>query len=345
VNKISALHQPEFLPLRGSDNILNSSQLIFSQIPGFTYGAEVWYTPTFKPGRAGKKKGSVSITNKLRSSQRKVAKTITGALSTTAGDTLDIHANLFPIDLLLNKILFRAAVRICSLPKTHPLHTAIRKAASRYVRRHRSPLHNLLHLAKLSPDDVETISAVRRSPSYNASFATHISDSKEKALEVAEKIERIHPVQVFCDGSGFEGGIGASAVLYVNNQVAKILHYHLGSEKEHTVYEAEGVGITMALHLLKSRNRQITRPISICSDSQALLKALDNQRPHAGHYILDKIHDLAEELHAKQDGLLNRAERREMISSGRTWKGKTKGIINLQATATLGARALRIRAQ
>ena len=82
----------------------------------FTYGAEVWYTPTFKLTGAGKTKGSVAITNELRSTQRKVTKTITGALSSTTGDILDVHTNLLPIDLLFRKVLFRAAIRICSLP-------------------------------------------------------------------------------------------------------------------------------------------------------------------------------------------------------------------------------------
>src|ERR1700674_4631407 len=75
-------------------------------VPRFTYGAEVWYTPTFKLGGTGRLKGSISITNKLHSMQCKAAKTITGALSTMAGDTLDIHANLFPMDLLFSKILY-----------------------------------------------------------------------------------------------------------------------------------------------------------------------------------------------------------------------------------------------
>ena len=299
-------------------------------VPAFTYGAEVWFTPLSKPGGTGKLKGSVAITSKLRSTQRKAAKTITGALSTAAGDTLDIHANLFPTDLLFSKILFRSAVRLCSLPKSHPLHEAIQKAARRKVKRHRSPIHNLLSLCKTTPEKVETVSAVRRSPGYKVAFTTHICSSKDQALEIAEDIERKHPIQVFCDGSGYEGGIGASAVLYENNRVAKTLHYFLGSEREHTVYEAEGIGIVMALHLLKNRNRQITRPLSICSDSQALLKALDNQHPHPGHYILDKIHDLAEDLHGKQDGLLNRADRRVAIEAGLPWKGRTKDVIDLQ---------------
>jgi hypothetical protein len=48
--------------------------------------------------------------------QRKVAKSITGGLSTTAGNILDVHAYIFPLDLLMCKILFRAALRLCSLP-------------------------------------------------------------------------------------------------------------------------------------------------------------------------------------------------------------------------------------
>jgi ribonuclease HI len=149
-------------------------------------------------------------------------------------------------------------------------------------------------------------------------------------IDEAKKLEASHPVQVFCDGSGFEGGVGAAAVLYVNNRVSKILHYHLGSENDHTVYEAEGIGIAMALQLLKTRSIRLIHPTSICSDSQALLKALGNQRPHAGHYILDKVHDFAEDLHAKQDGLINNLERREALNEGRIWKGRKKGVIDLQ---------------
>jgi ribonuclease HI len=191
-------------------------------------------------------------------------------------------------------------------------------------------LHNLLQLAKLSPNDVETISTARRSPGYVESFDTYICDTKDQALEDAKKIEHVHPVQVFCDGSGFEGGVGAAAVLYEGNCIIKVLHYHLGSESEHTVYDAEGVGIVMALHLLKTRNKQLICPTSICSDSQALLRALGNQRSHVGHYILDKVHDLAEDLHVKQDGLINSVERREALAEERSWKGRKRGVFDLQ---------------
>ena len=117
------------------------------------------------------------------------------------------------------------------------------------------------------------------------------------------------------------------AVLYINNHIVKVLHFHLGSEKEHMVYKAEGIGIAMVLHMLRTRSRQLTRPLSICSDSQVLLEALGNQCPHAGYYILDKIHNLAKDLHAKQDRLLNRGKHLTTLAEGLIWKGNMKGVI------------------
>ena len=122
----------------------------------------------------------------------------------------------------------------------------------------------------------------------------------------------------------------------MDNRIVKVLHYHLGSESEHTVYEAEGVGIVMALHLLKARKKQLNLLTSICSDSQALLRALGNQRSHAGHYILDKVHDFAEDLHVKQDGLINSVERQEALVEGRSWKSRKRGVLDLQLCWVLG---------
>jgi ribonuclease HI len=118
--------------------------------------------------------------------------------------------------------------------------------------------------------------------------------------------------------------------LYVDNRVDRVLHYHLGSENEHTVYEAEGVGIVMALYLLKVGYKHIDHSTSICSDSQALLKALGNLRSHTGHYILDKVHDFSEDLHAKQDGLINSIEQCEALAEGHSWKGRKRGVLDLQ---------------
>jgi hypothetical protein len=196
-------------------------------VPGFTYGAEVWYMSLFKLGGIGNTKGSVAITNKLKSIQRKVAVTITGALCTTAGDILDVHANILPIDLLFNKVLFWAAACLCSLPHTHPLHNIMRTAARRKVKRHQSPIHNLLFLFPHKPNNIETVKVVRRRPNYQPSFDRYICDTKDDAFTMAMLSHDNCLYKVYSDGSGFEGGIGASAVLYKRNHVIKSLRYYL----------------------------------------------------------------------------------------------------------------------
>jgi len=97
-------------------------------VPGFTYGAEVWYMSLFKTSEEGKTRGSMAITSKLKTVQRKVAITITGAIRTMAGDVIDAHTNILPVDLLFNKVLFRAVMCLCSLPPSHPLHNIIHTA-------------------------------------------------------------------------------------------------------------------------------------------------------------------------------------------------------------------------
>lgn len=75
--------------------------------------------------------------------QRKVAKAITGGLSSTAGDILDVHAYILPIDLLFCKLLFRAALQLCTLTSMHLLWLY------RYI-----PLFPLNYLKSLLPSDI-----------------------------------------------------------------------------------------------------------------------------------------------------------------------------------------------
>jgi hypothetical protein len=72
---------------------------------------------------------------------------------------MDVLTNLLPVDLLFHKVLFCAAICIASLPTTHPLHSLSRKAARRYVKHRKSPLHNLFYTAKINPSTIETINA------------------------------------------------------------------------------------------------------------------------------------------------------------------------------------------
>lgn len=298
-------------------------------VPRWTYAAEIWLIPPHKPHLGERLCGSVGTLKKFASIQRRAGKYITGGLSTCAGDVIDVEAFILPVDSLIRKQLFRSAIRISSLPKSHPLHDIARRTAKRFVRRHRSPLHHLFYLAQIDPDKIETIQPARRRPGYKTSFGVRICNTKAKALIQADTTHREAPISIYSDGSSFERSIGAAAVLYEEGRVKKTLKFHLGSDKEHTVYEAESVSITMGLHLLTSLNRKLPGFIPIGVDSQAAIKALQNQKPHPGHYLQDHIHDAAEKLQAKQDGLYNREERLEARRRGEAWKGRRRGVINL----------------
>ena len=214
-----------------------------------------------------------------------------------AGDMLEAHANLLPIDLLFRKVTFRAAARIASLPPAHPLSSPARKASKRFVQHHHSPLHNLFELLNIDPHVVEPISPVHHRSNYTPAFITSIPLDKPTALAQAINNHNTK-VSMYCDGSGYEGGIGASAVLYINSIERHSLQYHLGLDTEHTVYEAEIAGLLLALHLLSSLMSSPCSPVIIGSDSQATIRVLMNQRSHPVHHLLNHIHTLAEHLHA-----------------------------------------------
>lgn len=299
-------------------------------VPAFTYAADIWYVGLHKSQGSEKTSGSVGITKKLASIQRRVTKCITGAISTTAGDIMEVHANILPMELLFHKVLYRAATRLCTLTDTNPLFSLARRAASRYVKKHRSPLHHLFYTTRLKPNNVETIAPTRRRPSYRPAFSTSISDNKESALERANEANSTIQTRIYCDGSGFEGGIGAAAVLYIGNAFKKSLRYYLGKDTMHTVYEAETLGIIMGLHLLTELNRELDQTCLIGSDSQATIRALNNQRNHPGQYLHDEVHNSAERLHQKQDSIIREISRNRARRRGEKWKAKKRDVVDLR---------------
>ena len=67
--------------------------------------------------------------NKMAAIQRQAAIMITGAMKTTATDILELMANLLPFWILVDKIRYRAALQLTTLPPTHPLYKPVQNAA------------------------------------------------------------------------------------------------------------------------------------------------------------------------------------------------------------------------
>ncbi len=63
--------------------------------------------------------------------------------------------------------------------------------------------------------------------------------------------ECVKIIKVYSDGSSCGGKVGAAATL-TRGGVPLRSHYHLGPDSEHTVHEAELIGILLALQLIKT---------------------------------------------------------------------------------------------
>jgi len=213
-------------------------------VPRMLYAADIFLTPQQKVGKkAGNDKPKQAIVNKLASIQRQAAIMITGAMKTTATDILDIMAGLLLFHILVNKHWHRAALWLATLPHNHPLHKPVENTAKRLVKCHSMPLHNLMHTFDIQPQKVETIEAVRQDTKWKPNIKMHITKNKENAIREVQM--DTSDIKVFIDGSGIEGRIGVAAVLYWQGWVKTHLQYKLGLQKQHTVYEGEGIATVL----------------------------------------------------------------------------------------------------
>ena len=178
------------------------------------YGADIFLGPALCNDSIRNKKGAQSALNKLAAIQRSAALLIVGGLCTSPSDTLDMHANLLPFHLLVDKARFQAALCLATLPATHPLCKHVTQAANRFVKQHHSPLHKLMYKFKLKPKLMEKIAAVQQGPKWEPDVAIRVAASKDMAKE-EDRLDA-NSIKVYTDGSGFKGRIGAAVVLYRN---------------------------------------------------------------------------------------------------------------------------------
>ena len=79
-----------------------------------------------------------------------------------------------------------------------------------------------------------------------------------------------------------------------------MLHLHLGRETEHTVHEAELVGLLLAMHLINTEKRNNTTCM-IAVDNQATLRAFDSDLRKPGHHLAREALRLANQLQKRKN--------------------------------------------
>jgi len=118
--------------------------------------ASVWIKPLISGDSNTPLRGSQGVTRKMMQAQRTAALVITGAMKMSPTDSLEIHANLLPMPLLLQHLLHNAALRLASRPQSHPLHAIVKCVAKHNVKCHKTALHHLFHGLRINPEKLET---------------------------------------------------------------------------------------------------------------------------------------------------------------------------------------------
>ena len=268
-------------------------------LPRIMYGIDIWCTPIHGKNAKGSKKGSVNFIKKLTTAQRAGTIAITGGFRTSPTDSLDAHAALLPMELRVQKACHAAIMRIATLPAEHPLHSLVKKSAKRYIKRHRSPLHNLTRIFGIDPSQIEEIPAVRIHPKDKGSQNVHIDIPPNKEASKRADSNATERIKIYTDGSSHNGNVGAAAILKRDGKTDRVLKLHLGSADHHTVYEAELAGILLGLHLIKTERRSKVK-CAINIDNQAALKAINSEMTKPGQHIAAKILRAVKQLKARK---------------------------------------------
>ena len=87
--------------------------------------------------------------------------------------------------------------------------------------------------------------------------------------------------------------------LFIKGRHIQTLHYHLGQVTQHTVHEAELVGLLLGLHMLNTRKgRGVVAMIGI--DNQAAIKALTSDLRSPGHHLVWEALRIANSIEKKK---------------------------------------------
>ncbi|CDO73955.1 hypothetical protein BN946_scf185043.g2 [Trametes cinnabarina] len=185
-------------------------------VPSLMYAADTFLTPVRKLPGHSRAHGTVGHVRRLAIVQRQALLAMTGALRTAPTDALEAHAKVLPFDLLVDQSCHRAAVRLCTLPTSHPLAPHIQRAGSRFVKAHRSALHELLDAYHpwLNYKNTERIAETRLHPRWRPLHHIHVLEDREEAAADDQHWAQDGAYRVYTDSSDIDGGVGAAALLY-----------------------------------------------------------------------------------------------------------------------------------
>ncbi len=158
-------------------------------------------------------------TTRLTTVQHVAMCAIMGAMRMTATNVLNVHMNMLPVNLAMDKANFNAVVQLYTLPPSCLLHNMVWGPADELsgskLPSHPSPLHHLPKLVGLNLDDIETVSPPTGQPHQPFGFQRCIATSWEDTLweDTALHHSWDSDLLLYTDRSGYKGGIGRATVM------------------------------------------------------------------------------------------------------------------------------------
>ena len=107
-----------------------------------------------------------------------------------------------------------------TLLKEHPIYTAARKAMSRRIKWHTSPLYEILDSVKVHANKIETICTGMKAPTWRNRVKMVIATTREDTIQLVNNDES--NIKIYTDGSSHNRGVGAAAVLMQGIRPARI---------------------------------------------------------------------------------------------------------------------------
>ena len=251
-------------------------------LPRTLYGADMWCGPPRSKNDDQGIRGATKVISQIAKIQRSGALAILGALRTSPTDSLDACAYLLPAVKMVERWCHKAAVRLATVPPEHPLYRPVRSSNNLQVKKHRTSLHALFNNTSFDPSLIEKIPTKPRDPALTGKLPFSVSIATSKEASILEDRHANESARLYSDGSAFKGKVGAAAVLIRPGRPTRTLHFHLGPDTEHTVHEAELIGIILALHLIKTEKDK-KASFSIGIDNQAAIEAFHSSMRKPAH--------------------------------------------------------------
>ena len=116
-------------------------------------------------------------------------------------------------------------------------------------------------------------------------YKTCIASNKEQAIDEVETDGA--DAKAFTDRSCRDGHVGAATVLYRGEAEKQVVNLYMGTEDEHTIFEAELAAAGIGAKLL---NVERGTRFTIALDSQAAIQTTRKEKYISGQYLVNTLH-------------------------------------------------------